>query len=544
MNTHPDYVAGPRNNYQQDLIRDFTFDDTLTWIKSNWAGEHTLKTGIAISHNAAQPFGTAANFTGLYTFPTNGPFDAANPRTYPFRFQIRMGQFEFDQSDRTVGTYVQDKWQIHNRLTLNIGVRYDWQRLVDDSKDAIGPRIGAAYDPTGSGKTIIRGGMGKVYQYQPLAIQATLAQQAVVAPTFLYDTTQVTSPATTGGLPVRPGDANATACLQPGSSTEAGEAVMSAACLAFLTGLRNQVEAGGFVNNQPTVDGDRRMSYTWAFSGGVKRELMANMAASIDYVGNRGRDNFAALDINEGPIVNGRITRLGVNVFDPNGELVPLSNAAARSTTFLQFNQYRTLEALNSDFDSLELGLEKRHSDRWSGRVSYTLARCRDVSNIVVDSDPRLDYGRCARDNRHAFATSANVEIWKGLAAGMVFRAYSGYPINETTGVDSNGDGVSNDRPRQGIDDLTRPIGSELDSRGVAIRNGLDGQNKVLLDGRLQYIWRLQQRYQAGLFLEVYNLTNRANFGDPTGARNSSQFMRTVVADNSRTAQLGIRVTF
>ena len=67
--------------------------------------------------------------------------------------------------------------------------------------------------------------------------------------------------------------------------------------------------------------------------------------------------------------------------------------------------------------------------------MSYTLARCHDVGDIVVDSDPRLDYGRCARDNRHAFATSANVDVWKGLGAGMVFRAYSGYPINETTGI-------------------------------------------------------------------------------------------------------------
>ena len=182
--------------------------------------------------------------------------------------------------------------------------------------------------------------------------------------------------------------------------------------------------------------------------------------------------------------------------------------------------------------------------------MSYTLARCRDVAAIVVDSDPRLDYGRCARDNRQAFATSANVDIWKGLGAGMVFRVYSGYPINETTGSDSNGDGTNNDRPRKGVDDLvTLPSGrpgtimSALDSRGVAIRNGLDGQKKTLLDGRVQYIWKLE-RYQAGLFLEVYNLTNHANFGDPSGARSNTFFMTPIVADNPRTAQLGFRFVF
>jgi hypothetical protein len=182
--------------------------------------------------------------------------------------------------------------------------------------------------------------------------------------------------------------------------------------------------------------------------------------------------------------------------------------------------------------------------------VSYTLAHCYDVGAIIVDSNPLLDYGRCARDNVHAFASSANVDIWKGLGAGFVFRAYSGYPINETTGVDTNGDGTSNDRPTKGINDLaTLPSGaagtilSAVDSRGVAIRDGLDGQRKVILDGRVQYIWKIQ-RYQAGLFLEVYNLTNHVNFGDPTGARNSTNFMIPTVTDDSRTAQLGFRLTF
>jgi hypothetical protein len=160
-----------------------------------------------------------------------------------------------------------------------------------------------------------------------------------------------------------------------------------------------------------------------------------------------------------------------------------------------------------------------------------------------VDSDPRLDYGRCDRDNVHAFATSSNVDIGKGLGAGIVFRAYSGYPINETTGADSNGDGTTNDRPTRGINDATLPIVSPVDSRGVAVRNGIDGEKKVILDGRVQYIRRIG-RYQAGPFLEIYNLTNHVNFGNATGARTSSLFLIPTVADNPRTAQIGVRLTF
>ena len=129
-NAHPDYLAGPRNTYAQDLIRDFTFDDTLTWIKSGWHGDHTFKAGAAYSRNAALPLGSAVNFIGQFDFLTNAPFNQANPSTYPRRFQIRMGQFDFDQIDHQASGFIQDKWQVNRRLTLNLGVRYDWQELV------------------------------------------------------------------------------------------------------------------------------------------------------------------------------------------------------------------------------------------------------------------------------------------------------------------------------------------------------------------------------------------------------------------------------
>jgi hypothetical protein len=552
QNTHPDYIASNRNTYASNLIRDITFDDALTWLKSGWKGDHTFKAGVSLSRNGALPAGTAANFIGLFTFPTDRPFNAADATTYPFRFGISMGQFDFDVIDHKVGGYVSDKWAVNNKLTLNLGMRYDWQDATPAEKNAFGPRLGFAYNVTGDGKTLVRGGVGKVFQYTQTPILITLAQRQVIAPTLAYDTAQVTSPAVTGTFPVKAGDANATACLNPVAGPTAGEAVMSPACKSYLVGLRNQVLAGGVINNPtagPIIDSpDRQMQYTWAFSAGVKREIAKDMAVSVDYVGNRGRELTAVIDINEGPInpTTGRVTRLGMSGFNP-GNVLGLP-AAALNTTFVQFNQEQTRPEFNTDFNSLEVELEKRFSNRWSGRVSYTLAHCNDVvAPLAVlgasDTDPLLDYGRCARDNVHAFAASANVQPWKGLGASMVFRRYSGYPINETNGVDTNGDGTNNDRPIKGRDDLTIPIRSAVDSRGMAIRNGLDGQPKLILDGRLQYLWRIQ-KYQVGLFLELYNLTNHVNFGDPTGARNSANFMIPVVADDARTAQLGFRLTF
>jgi hypothetical protein len=537
MNSHPDYNAGNRNNYQQDLIRSLTIDDSFTYLKSGWIGDHTFKGGAGWSRNAALPQGTAANLIGLFTFPSNTAFNPADPRTYPFRFQVRLGQIDYTQKDWRTQFYVQDKWQIHRQLTLNLGLRYNYQDLTPLTKDGFAPRFGIAYDVKGNGRTLVRAGFGKFYQLHQLNVLQTLLTAAVIGPTFVFDTGQVTRPDQTGVIPTDPFNSG---CLQSPVGSN-GLALIGPACRAYLTTRRDQVNAGGFVNNQPTVDGDRRMPYLWAFSGGVKRELTPSLAVSIDYVGNVGRDQVQLVDINEGPPnALGRITRLGVSGFDPNGEIIP---PEARSTNFIRVLQYQSRSEFNSDYNALEMALEKRLSNRWSGRVSYTLARARDVGAIWYDTDLRADYGRTAFDNRHALAMAGNVDVWRGLGAGFVFRYYSGYPINETIGTDFNGDGDNNDRPIQGINDLTRPILSPLDSNGRAIRNGIDGEKQVLLDARFQYLWRAQG-YETGLFLEIYNLTDQVNYGNPTGNRNSANYMVRTLAGNPRTVQLGLRLTF
>jgi hypothetical protein len=123
-------------------------------------------------------------------------------------------------------------------------------------------------------------------------------------------------------------------------------------------------------------------------------------------------------------------------------------------------------------------------------------------------------------------------------------RYYSGYPINELVGTDVNGDRDTFDRPVAGVDDATRPIVSPVDSTGRAIRNGIDGESQFLIDLRFQYMFGMPRRGQVGLFCELYNASNRVNFGNPTGNRRSSNFLVPVRAGDPRTVQLGVRYTF
>ncbi len=478
---HPDFQAGPHESPSGASVVTTGFSDQFTYSPQS----HTLKFGFGVSKNGGTNI-VGGNYFGLFGFPGNRPFDSAQVTTYPNRFQMRLGELFYPMKDWRTNFFVADKWQATGKLTVNMGVRYDYQHLIPQTKDAFAPRVGVAFAP--NDKTVIRAGVGKFYEYQATAVASNLLLNAVISPTFQFDTGEDNS-ALQGALPAHP-------CLQPGGSE--GLAAIGAACRAQLVDIRNQVEAGTFVNSEPVLDGDRKMGYLIGFSAGVQRELIPTVALTVDYVGNRGRDQTLRIDINEPRLLaNGRIGRPGPSVFDPDGTLIP---AAARGTNFQKVLQYQTRPQFNTDYDALEVGVQRRLSNRWSGRFAYTLSRARDVNgsttgggNIVEkrvndDLDPRLDYGLGNTDNRHAFTSAANWDAWRGLGIGTTFRYYSGNPVNETLGRDANADrdGANFDRPVRGRDDATLAIVSPVDANGLAIRNGIKGRNKVLLDLRLQ----------------------------------------------------------
>ena len=201
----------------------------------------------------------------------------------------------------------------------------------------------------------------------------------------------------------------------------------------------------------------------------------------------------------------------------------------------------------------METSLEKRFSDGWSARGSYTWSDSKNTSStqgnsperVAFDRDPRRDYGRSDTDNRHAFALGVNVNPWSTLNIAGVVRAYSGYPINELVGDDFDGDGEDNDRPCVGVNDQDFPIRSALDSGGCAVKNGIDGNNVFLADLTVRYTFDLGAAAQTlGFYFDVYNLTNKVNFGNPDGDRLADNFLVPVTAGRPREAQVGFRYTF
>jgi hypothetical protein len=540
---HPSYRAGPRAGTAGHYWNTIMLTEQFTYTPGN----HTWKFGFGAGKYGGTSITAAAGTGGpfgQFNFLQDEPFNPANPFTYPSRFRIRLGDSFFDVEDRRVNAYVSDKWAATDKLTLNLGVRYDYSTIVPDTTDAVAPRFGAAYAV--SDRLVFRGGVGKFYEPPRNTFMLEVLSTAPISTAFTFDTGTDRS-ATRG---VRP----AHVCLNPTGDGQ-GRAVIGPACRAFLVEQQNRLAAGQLFNRDVTLRGNPKLGYLWSWSGGVERQLGTNMAVTVDYVGNVGRDQTGKIDINEGPLgPDGMVTRPGVDVFDPNRTLVP---AAARATAFRRVLQYQSIDAFNSDYQALEVSVVRRQADRWSGRLAYTLARARDVNvlpgnantvwdrRVIDDRDPRGDYGLANLDNRHAFAAGGNWDAWRGLGLGATLTYYTGNPVNELLGFDANGDNDDFDRPVRGRDDA-RPILSELDSKGRAIHNTMPGkQDKLLVNMRAQYVIPTGAAGRnLALYLEVFNLTNRTNFDNPFNDRSSSLFNQLVNADEARTMQLGVRYTF
>ncbi len=535
-NVHPSYITGKGGEGLNTLIRTYVFDQAFSYfVPSLWGGEHTFKVGGGISFNQMPARTTISS--GTFQFRTDAPYDPANPATYPFQFDVTVGPpnefgYAIPSKDRRHYFFAEDKFRVTNNLTLNLGLRYDHQQQTPASSDDIAPRVGVAWDVTGAGRTVVRGGFGKFYAYVPVVLELVHRQSGVLT---LFPTLTVTDP----NSPVLRPDVIAD------SQGNRGVASLSPAGQAELNRLRDQIIAGSAFNRNPRIDSaDRQLPYQWSWSVGVNHQLFNNMAVAADYVANASRDQLGVVDINE-PVNR---VRPGIAVFDPTGALIP---AAARATPFARVLQTQTREEFNGDYKSLQLSLIKRMSNRWSGRLAYTLQQSHyvglgnpDARRMWLDNDIEADRGRFAFDRRNVFAATATVNPWRSLSVATVVSAISGAPINETVGSDVNGDADNNDRPIRGINDLTIPIRSEVDSQGRAVINGIEGPGSFLVDVSFRYQIPARGIQSVDLFYDIFNVLNRENLVPPTGNRASGNFMISTSAQFPRQMQFGVRVRF
>jgi hypothetical protein len=310
-------------------------------------------------------------------------------------------------------------------------------------------------------------------------------------------------------------------------------------------------------NTGSTFDNpDRVLPYTDQLSIGFERQLASNLSFSADYVHAFGRDMLMAVALN--PVL--RDTTAGTSTARRQG-----SQRLTQITTGLQqkypgfapfTGNVTTFENVGkTDYDAVMLQMEKRFSQNYSARAAYTLAYSRGNTSgagapsspfqVLDDLNLDLNEGPTNFDQRHNFVVSgtALVPRTKGLTVSWVARALSGTPF---TIFDSR-----TDADRNGTNTDPLPAGSYSGSGANTItvdsdggRNGAYGPGFFKLDMRVGYRLNLRSRRTLDVFGEIFNVTDRANFANPTGDQASANFLRVTASSTSntpRTGPIGVR---
>jgi hypothetical protein len=544
------FLDGTANGALFRINHSYEISETFTQFLPQWAGgDHDLKFGAQYIYSTIRlPDQTDMN--GRFGFATDLPFDRNNPRTYPERLTIRVPA----ESDIRVPTHVavlfaQDKWHRGN-LTVNAGVRYDLeiapihndynplfgagQYAVD--KNNIAPRTGFAWQMDDMGKTVIRGGYGLFYDKITLQTITPFVSQGVYSSSF------------TAAFPIDRADSGPSNGQFPTDPLLVNGPVVNRA-------LVNALYPPGSIGRNTGVvfldNPDRFVPKVHQVTMGYQRQLGTQMAATVDYVHSWNRDQLINFDLNPSRRVN--TTRTGALVY------TDLNNLAPRLGISPFVNQVLTrVNDGRSEFDGMNLQLEKRFSHNWAARVSYAIGYARgnaeanqtNNNDYQLLGDARLDrnFGPLDNDRKQNFVVSGRVEIprTRGLVLSGVYRWMTGVPMTlYNSAVDADQNGRLFD---------TIPAGkycgvgtNSFCTENEGGRNGARGPGYKQMDMRFSY--RLRPRGTTiDMNFELFNIMNTANFANPTSDQRLTDFLLLTALRGGngqpRAAQFGVRLGF
>jgi hypothetical protein len=440
-------------------------------------GKHLLNFGVDIPDISRRGADDFTNMLGTYTFGSLADFNANLPST----FLVQRGQGHLVFWERTVAGFFEDSIRVKPNLSISLGLRYYYQTSFNDDVNNFAPRLGFAYAPSKKSKTVLRGGAGIFYDRSgPRAIADLLHFNGINLQRFILSST----PANPLTFPVPP------------------------------------AELVGVPTSLVTLDPRARIPYIFQYSFGIERQVTAKSTLSATYVGSRGIDLFRSRDINAPP--------------PPDFLARPNSS----------IGQDRQIESAGyQKANSLEITFRGKPAKIFSGQAQYTLSKTyNNTSGITYFPGnsffPSLDWARSDNDRRHKFDFLGAFQPTDLFSLGVALQAYSGKPVNVITGFDSNGDGITNDRP----------------NFGLAPRNSLHGPGLLNLDLNIEHDFRLSREKKGGptltLALNAFNILNHVNdttFIGVTGSQTAilnPQFGKPVSALPARRMQLNLEFKF
>jgi hypothetical protein len=531
-------------------------DNVFAWFLPGRGGDHDLKFGVNYLYSTlrVQDFG---NQNGTFTFNVDQPFNAANPRTYPERLSVRVGAVDFLMKGHFIGLFAQDRWKLNNNLTLNFGTRYDIEILPTPNAENplfagrdeeypmdlnnISPRFGFAWSLDDAGRSAVRGGAGVFYQRTSYTFLTAMFSGGRFSDSFTvqFPTNNFDPGPRQGNVPTDP-------------FLTSGPTVNRAL-------LDQRFPPGTRVRNGGTVrfdNPDRINMYSRTYSIGYERQVGSMMGISVDFIRSEQRNQYVLKELN--PLL--RSGTLATNANTRTNPLVGTVGEWAASVV--------TIEPVGEiNYNSIQVSGTKRYSNGWQARMSYAYSRGRGnvptgqadvpISQFLGDLNLDNDYGPTNVDRPHILTLTGSYDVPRtgGLKLSGVFRARSGTPltlVNTTFDNDRNGS-TANEYLAAGTytgagPDASAPhvIPYEVEYNGG--RAGARGPGYAQVDLRAGYRIQLGGGRTLDAFLDVFNLTNRANFANPSvDQRLPATFLRLRdVSDEgpTRTAQINVRFGF
>ena len=547
-----------QSNLAQFRINDgIQAEETLGWFLPNKRGDHDIKVGAQYEYSGAKNI-TQDNLDGTFSFGTsNGPFNSSNPFTYPDRFSIRVGgPLNVYEKAHYFSAFAQDKWRLTKDLTVSLGLRYDLERIplaepdnplvetypTDDNN--IQPRVGLTYN-LNDGKSVARAGYGRFFDKTHFELIGGLYTGA-------FSTSSVqTFPVAGADLGPRNGNFPTDPFLVNGPTVDRAL-------------LEQRFPSGVAVRNTGVTwdNEDRRVPHTDQITAGYEHQLMADLSVSADYLHSQQREMLMVLNLNpqfraSTVVAQATPVRIGsTTLTQATAELQQIYPGFVPFTA--NVNQF--INRGEVDYNAIMLQMKKRFSRNYSAQVSYTYGKSRGNttgngapgSNFQVGDDLHLDRNEGATSfdipNNFTFSGTALIPKTKGLQLSWVARALSGTPFSI---INTNFDPDQN-----GIQAEPLPVadysGTGNDSFTVQNykqeRNGARGPGYFQADMRFGYVFSLAGRRRLEVSADVFNLTNRTNFANPSGDQAAASSFLIVTAYSTsytpRKAQIGLRYEF
>ncbi|HEY3940785.1 MAG TPA: TonB-dependent receptor [Bryobacteraceae bacterium] len=497
-------VGGPYNYPQHFIQNTQQYRDDLFWLK----GGHSLKAGIDYLHTMYSGLfqqnirGTVLSFSANPSnfnaiFPTwNDPstWNIAAISPLAVSYVQGFGNFNIHIPTNAIGVWVQDDWKLSPKLTLNLGVRYDNDLGIFDPslnlKSGLqtphhndnllfAPRVGFAYDPTGSRKTVIRGGGGLFYG--DIQANQTIDQQIFNGQTSLQPSVQAST-----GNPI---NLSAPFGNVTGDEFLSGAVPVSAQALQLLA---------------PNV----HTPYSLQLSIGVERQITKTWVVSADYLHWRVYHDWIRSDAN---LYYNPATGYNMNP----------TTAGRPNPNFTNILTFYTPGAAGSIYDGLQVGVQHRFSQNVSASAAYTLARLKDSTTgpFYYPNNPfnfADEWANSPDDQRNTLTLSGSY-LWKwGLSLSGSFHYGSGQAYQVTAGYNPFGATVDNRLLPTTAAYYTSSANikaSTVPGYNIVARDSLYGNPIERVDLRLSKTFTVKEHLRFIPIVEAFNLFNHSNFG-------------------------------